>query len=150
ALDWFTIEHPVLLAAVDQAAATGFDTHTWQLTWTLGPFLDRRGHWHDWAAAGRAAVAAAHRLADPTPQAHAHRTLAHAYTRLGRLDDAHTHLSRALDLATQTGDQTAQAHTHYNLGHLWERRGNYPQALDHDRQALTLYQATDHQQGQAQ
>src|SRR5262249_17390060 len=34
ALDWFTVEHPVLLAAIDQAAATGFDTHTWQLTWT--------------------------------------------------------------------------------------------------------------------
>src|SRR5262249_9437903 len=39
ALDWFTVEHPVLLAVVDQAAATGFDTHTWQLTWTLRTFL---------------------------------------------------------------------------------------------------------------
>src|SRR5262249_31905751 len=139
----------VLLAAVNQAASTGFDTHTWQLARTLGPFLDRRGHWHDLAAAGRAAVAAAERLADPTEQARAHRNLANAYTLLGRLDDAHTHLSHALDLAIHTGTQTEQARTHYTLGVLWERRGDYPQALDHARRALTLYQATGHQQGQA-
>ena len=45
ALDWFTTERPVLLAAVDHAAITGFDTHTWQLAWTLQTFLHRRGHW---------------------------------------------------------------------------------------------------------
>src|SRR5262249_58345018 len=28
ALDWFTVEHPGLLAPIDQAAATEFDTHT--------------------------------------------------------------------------------------------------------------------------
>jgi tetratricopeptide (TPR) repeat protein len=150
ALDWFTVERPVLLAAVDQAAATGFDTHTWQLTWALEIFLDWRGHWHDWAAVGRVAVAAAERLADPTAQAHAHHSLALAYTRLGRLEDAYTHLSRALDLATRAGDQTGQVRTHINLGYLWGRWGNYPRALDHARQALTLRQATGHLHGQAQ
>jgi Tfp pilus assembly protein PilF len=148
ALDWFTVERPVLLAAVDHAA-TGFDTHTWQLAWTLETFLHQRGHWHDWVAIGRAAVATAHRLVDPTAQDHAHRTLALAYIKLGRLDDAHTQLNYALDLATQTGDPTQQARTHHRLGHLWERRGNYPQALDHAQQALTLYQATGNQHGQA-
>jgi tetratricopeptide (TPR) repeat protein len=149
ALDWFTMERAALLAAVDHGAATGFDTHTWQLAWTLALFLERRGHWHDQAAVGRVAVAAAHRLADPTAQARAHRTLAHAYTLLDRLDDAHTQLGRALGLATQTGDRTVQAHTHASLGYLWGRRGIYPQALDHARQALTLYQAAGHQHGQA-
>src|SRR5262249_36267917 len=129
ALDWCTVEYPGLLAAVDQAAATGFDTHTWQLAWTLAPFLNRRGHWHDWAAAGRAAVAAAQRLADPTTQTHAHRNLASAYTRLGRFDDAHTQLSHALDLYRQVGDQVGQARTHHNLSHLWERQGHPAQAL---------------------
>src|SRR5262249_42270441 len=42
ALDWFTVERPVLLVAVEHAAATGFDTHTWQLAWALDIFLDRR------------------------------------------------------------------------------------------------------------
>src|SRR5262249_11420165 len=131
------------------AAVTGFDTHTWQLAWTLWTFLHRGGHWHDWAAAGRAAVAAAGRLADPTAQAHAHRNLASAYTRLGRFDDAHTQLSHALDLYRQVGDQVGQARTHHNLSHLWERQGHPAQALDHARQALDLFGAAGHQAGQA-
>jgi hypothetical protein len=36
----------VLLAALQLAATTGADTHTWQLAWALHTFLDRRGHWH--------------------------------------------------------------------------------------------------------
>jgi tetratricopeptide (TPR) repeat protein len=149
ALDWFTTEHPVLLTAIDHAAATGFDTHTWQLAWTMSTFLERRGHWHDWAATGRVAVAAACRLADPDAQARVHRSLGHVYIRLGRLDDAHIELNRALDLCLQTGDLTQQAHTHNRLAHLWDQRGDYPQALDHARQALTLYQAAGNQCGQA-
>src|SRR5262249_52223542 len=54
ALDWFPVQHPVLVAPIEQAAATGFAIPTWQLTWTLRTFLDRRGHWHDQAATGRA------------------------------------------------------------------------------------------------
>src|SRR5207248_3480468 len=65
AMAWFTAEHPVLLAAIDHAAATGFDTHTWQLAWTLTTFLYRRGRWHDWVVTLRAAIATADRLADP-------------------------------------------------------------------------------------
>ena len=76
AMAWFTAEHPVLLAAIDHAAATGFDTHTWQLAWTLTTFLYRRGRWHDWVVTLRAAIATADRLADPAAQAFAHRNLA--------------------------------------------------------------------------
>jgi tetratricopeptide (TPR) repeat protein/transcriptional regulator with XRE-family HTH domain len=149
ALEWFTAEHPVLLAAVDHAAATGFDTHTWQLAWTLADFLNRQGHWHDWAATQHAAVAAAGRLADPTARACAHRYLALAYTRLGRVDDAHTQLRHALDLYGQACDLVGQAHTHLSLGMVWERQGRHSEALDHDRQALDLYRAAGHRHGQA-
>jgi tetratricopeptide (TPR) repeat protein len=149
AMGWFTAEHPVLLAAVNQATATGFDTHTWQLAWTLMTFLNRRGHWHDQAAVLHAAAAAAHRLADPSAEARAHRFLSEVYEQLDRLDDAHTHLNHALDLTTQSGDQTGQAGTHHTLSSLWERRGNYPRALDHARQALNLHKAAGQQSGEA-
>ncbi|MDT4986096.1 MAG: hypothetical protein QOI74_190, partial [Micromonosporaceae bacterium] len=149
ALAWFTAEHAVLVAAVDRAAATGFDTHTWQLAWTLRNFLDRRGQWRDWAATGRAAVAAAGRLADPTAQARAHRILAGAYTTLGRLDDAHIELGHAVDLSARTGDQVGQARTRYALAVLWERRGHPAEALDHARRALDLYRAAGHRAGEA-
>ncbi|HZM79714.1 MAG TPA: tetratricopeptide repeat protein [Candidatus Limnocylindrales bacterium] len=148
ALDWFTAEHPVLLAAVDRSA-TGFDTHTWQLTWALGDFLALRGHWHGWAATGQAAVAAAERLANLTAQAGAHRRLAHAYLQLGRLDDAHIQLRHALDLHTQAGDLAGQARTHFSLGYLWERRGCPAEVLHHARQSLDLYQVAGHRRGQA-
>jgi len=149
ALTWFHAEHAVLLAAVDHAAATGFDTHTWQLAWTLTTFLDRRGHWHDWVATGRAAVTAAERLANPTAQASAHGALARAYIRLGNPEDAGTHLRHALDLYREAGDQVGHAHTHHSLARVWERRGRYVEALDHARQALDLYRAADHRRGQA-
>jgi len=150
ALNWFTTEHPVLLGAIDQAVAAGFDTHTKQLALTLWTFLYRQGHWYDWATTGRAAVAATQRLADPPAQARAHLTLANAYTQLGHFDDAYIQLNDALDLTIQIGDRTGQAHTHHNLAILWERRCNYPRALNHERQALDLYRATGHQLGQAE
>jgi len=110
ALAWFTAEHPVLLAAVDHAAATGFDTHTWQLTLTQWTFRHWQGHWHGQIAAGRATVAAAQRLADPVTQAHAHRNLATAYVRLSRFDDAHTELRHALDQDRRAGDAWVPVH----------------------------------------
>jgi DNA-binding SARP family transcriptional activator len=149
ALAWFTIEYPALLSAVDHAAATGFDTHTWQLAWTLWTFLLRRGHWHDWVATGRAAVAAAGRLADPLAQARSHHTLANAYLQMSRFDDAHTQLRYALDLYRRAGDQTGQAHTYHNLSHIHEQWGQPDQARDHARQALDRYRAGGHRRGQA-
>jgi len=149
ALAWFTTEHPVLLAAVDHAANTGFDTHTWQLAWTLANFLDRRGYWPDQAATLHAAVAAARRLADPAAQARGHRDLAYAYLRLGRYDDAHTELRCALDLYDQTGDQVGQARTHLIVALLRGRQGRHAEALHHARQALDLSRAAGHRAGQA-
>src|SRR4029453_9926483 len=52
---------------------------------------------------GPPAGPAAERLAAPAVQGRGHRILALAYTMLGRLDDAHTELSQALELATQAG-----------------------------------------------
>lgn len=149
ALHWFTSEHSVLVAAADLAAASGLDTHTWQLAWTMWTFLDRQGCWYQQIAIGRAAIAAAMRVADRATQANAHRNLGLAYTRMNRLDDAQTHLCHALDLATEAGAQIQQAHTHRALGYLWELRGHPAQALHHAQQAFRLYRAAGHPAGQA-
>ncbi len=146
---WFTAEHRVLLAAVDQAAATAWDAHTSQLAWTLATFLEIQGHWHDYATTQRAAVDAADRLGDPTLQIRAHRLFANASTQLGRFDDAHTHLLNALDLSTRAGDQVGQARTHDSLAFLKERQGHYSEALDHAQRALALFRAADSRSGHA-
>ena len=149
ALDWFTTERTVLLAAVDLAAAAGMDAHAWQLAWTLWTFLDWQGHWHDHASVGRTAVAAAARLTDLDAQALAHRQLARAYTRLGRFDDAHALLSHALGLYISADDKTGQANIHNNIAIVWERRGEPARGLDHTRQAFDLFRDAGHLIGQA-
>jgi tetratricopeptide (TPR) repeat protein len=149
ALAWLTAEHPVLLAAVRQAAEAGFDAHTWQLAWTLNTFFDRCGHWHDQTTTWQIALHAAGWLDDPAAQAYAHLYLARAHTHLGRYPDAHTHLAHALDLFTHTDNHTGQAHIHYILRFLWEQQGRPERALDCAQQSLTLYRAAGHRWGQA-
>jgi len=149
ALAWFTAEHQVLLTAVRHAADTGFDTHTWQLAWTLATFLNRHGHWNDRVATREAALAAAQRSADRPAQAWAHRRLGDALHHLGRDDDAHTHLRHALDLYRQLADHTGQAQTHLDLGSLLNRLGRHREALRHNEHGHDLFRAADHRAGQA-
>jgi tetratricopeptide (TPR) repeat protein len=149
ALDWFYAEHNVLLAAVNHAAATGYDAHAWQLTWTLATYLDRQGFWHDWVAAGRTAILAARRLGEPATEALAHRLLARAYTRLGHVDAMEAELRNALDLFHRCGDLVGQAHTELNLSDLWVRQGRHADGLRHAQAALDLYRASRHVAGEA-
>ncbi|GAB3399394.1 tetratricopeptide repeat protein [Flindersiella endophytica] len=149
AMAWFATEHPVLLAALDQAVRAGLDTHAWQLAWSLADFFERLGRWHDWAATQRVALEAARRLDDRFAQARVHRIAAHAYLRLGGYDDAHAHLGHALDLCTDLGDRTNQAHTHLSLSWVFAREGNDAEALRHTQYALDLFRAVGHRAGEA-
>jgi len=139
ALAWFTAERPVLLAMVQYAVAAGRDTHTWQLAWCLAPFLDWCGHWHDLVATQRTALVAAGRRGGPADQAGIHRSLARAYTRLGRVEETHAHLRQATDLCERSGDLWGLGHTHLNLALMWERRHQPVESLDHARRALELF-----------
>jgi DNA-binding SARP family transcriptional activator len=141
ALAWFEAEHQVLLAAVALAAGSGFDTHAWQLPWAMTPFLQARGHWQEWAATQRTALAAAAGLDDLAAQALADRLLAMACTELGDHDQALEHYASSLALYQRLGDRLGEAKVHQHLGGLAERQGRYADALGHSEQALRLYQA---------
>jgi tetratricopeptide (TPR) repeat protein len=149
ALEWFTTEHPALLTAIRLAANGGFDTHSWQLAWTLESFLDRCGHWHDWLASQRTALEAARRLADPRMQARSHQGLARAFGRFGRYDEADAHLREALLLFGQLDDAAGQADTNLLLATVFEGLGRHRLALRHVRQALGFFRAAGHLVGQA-
>jgi DNA-binding SARP family transcriptional activator/tetratricopeptide (TPR) repeat protein len=148
ALNWFTTEHAVLTAAIEHAACVGFDTHAWQLTWTLADFSARRGLWQAGIHTYRVALAAAYRLNDPVVQAHMHRDLATAYGHLGRFEAAHIQLRCALHRYDRSGDLVGQAHTRRALTYLWERQGRHADALDNARQALDLYRTAGHRRGE--
>ncbi len=149
ALAWFANERTVLLVLVGHAARERFDTHAWQLAWTLTDLLDRQGHWHDLASVQQIALEAARRTGEASPQAHAHRALARASVQLGRLDEARTHYRHSLELFGARGDRAGQAHTHLGLGWVLDRQGQVAEAIGHDRQALELFRAIDHRLGQA-
>jgi tetratricopeptide (TPR) repeat protein len=139
----------VLLAVIALAAERRFDIHAWQLPWTLTDFFDWQGHWRDWIAAQRTAVAAAQRLGDRAAQARAYRSLGDACSRLGCFDEAHTDLAQALGLFHEVGDHIGEARAHQALSWLLDRQGRPEQALAHDQVALRLYEDTGHRKGQA-
>jgi DNA-binding SARP family transcriptional activator/tetratricopeptide (TPR) repeat protein len=139
ALAWFGAEYSGLLAAIERAGRGTFDTHTWQLVWTLSDFQQWRGLWHDRAASLQAALEATRRLDNRAEQARAHRGLGYAYTRLRRNDDAQLHLRHALDLYTALGDRVGQSRAHHGLSYVLERRGDPRAALWHAERALALF-----------
>lgn len=142
AFAWFTEEHDVLLTVIRDAYARGFDTHTWQLAWTVAHFLDRRGHWQDLLAAQQIGLNAAERSNDIFGQAVAHRAMARAYGDLGRFDESLTHLRRTFALFGELGNVLAQAHTHRQFSWVLEQRGEFGDhaaALSHAYQSLALY-----------
>jgi DNA-binding SARP family transcriptional activator len=141
ALAWFEAEHQVLLTAVTLAAGSGFDSHAWQLPWAMTPFLQNRGHWLEWAATQRTALAAATRLGDAAAQALSGRLLANAYSKLGDHDQAHRHYASSLTLYQKLGSRLGEGKIHQHLSVLAEAQGRYADALGHAQQALRLYQA---------
>jgi DNA-binding SARP family transcriptional activator len=150
ALHWFTIEHPTLVAMVELAASHKLAAHTWQLASTIASYLDRRGHWHDWASTQSTALATAQRFADPAGQAWAHSGLGLAHSRQRDFANAHQHLTSALELLSLLGDSIGQAYTHLRLTSVYDGWGNFTEALSHARQALELYRSEGHGAGHAQ
>jgi DNA-binding SARP family transcriptional activator len=150
ALAWLAAERSALVAAIEQAAASDFNRHTWQLAWALTAYFARQGHCHEWAATQHAALRAAIRVDDLAGQADAHRALLRAYGRLGQETDAHKHFQRALELFAELDDAAGQAHTHLNFAHSLIPRGRHHEALHHNQQALDLYRAAGHLLGQAE
>jgi DNA-binding SARP family transcriptional activator/tetratricopeptide (TPR) repeat protein len=150
ALAWFEAEHQVLLAAISLAAGSGFDTHAWQLPWAMASFLYACGHWQEWAATQRTALAAATRLGDTAAEALSGRILANACTNLGDHDQALGHYASSLALYQRLGNRLGQAKTQQTLGLLAERQGRYADALGHAEQALRLYQAVGDKANEAE
>jgi tetratricopeptide (TPR) repeat protein len=149
ALAWLAAEYRVLLAVIDAAARSGRDRLAAQLAWSLETFFDRRGHWHEGAAAQRTALGCALRLSDPAWEARGLRGLARAEGRLGLHDSSRARLRRALELFTELGDSTGQAHTHRSLGWECEQQGDLPGALRHNEQALHLFRHSGPRAAQA-
>ncbi|MGW2741236.1 AfsR/SARP family transcriptional regulator [Streptomyces sp. NPDC001450] len=149
ALAWLSAEYGALPAVIREAAASRRDRLTCLLAWSLEPYFERRGHWHDGLAAQRTALDAALRLADPALEARALRGTGRAAGRLGLHEQSRAHLDRALKLFTGVGDLVGRAGTHRSLGWTSEQQGDLAGALRHNRLALDLFRTAGHRPAQA-
>jgi tetratricopeptide (TPR) repeat protein len=146
---WAETERQVLLAVARQAAATGFETHAWQILHALEPFFYRRGLWHEFVTAERTALDAALRAGDMAGQAYLQRGIGRAYALLGSFDQGQAHLSQAVAGFRKLGNRTDEARAHINMGLVLRLQGRYGDALSAARKALRLYRAAGHPGGQA-
>jgi DNA-binding SARP family transcriptional activator/tetratricopeptide (TPR) repeat protein len=144
AMAWFDAEAPVLLTLIEYASANGFDTHAWQIPWTLGPFFHRRGRWRSYAASQRTALAAAQRLDDTLALAHAHHLLGHAQLQMSDYSSAEPNFRRALDLFRELQDRANEAVVLNGLGGMLEKQERYPEALAVALDALRMLKAAGH------
>jgi DNA-binding SARP family transcriptional activator len=149
ALDWFTSEQAVLLAAVRLAARAGLGNCAWQLGWILSTYLLRCGCWDDQAAVCRAALGAARRAEDLVGQAHMLHRLAAGYAKSGRVGESYPLYADALRLFDVIGDHARQASIHGSLGWLAQRRQRPEESLSHSLLSLELYRRAGHRAGQA-
>ncbi|MEU6228267.1 BTAD domain-containing putative transcriptional regulator [Streptomyces sp. NPDC047042] len=146
---WFTAEHAVLLAAVEQAPAAGFDTHACGLAAALTTYLDRHGYRQALTSVHTTALEAAVRRGDKDGQADAHRGLGLAQDRLDHPDDARAHYLRALDLFDESGNHAGQARIHQHLSRMYEAQGRHLWALGHARDSLAHHRAAGDRAGQS-
>jgi tetratricopeptide (TPR) repeat protein len=146
---WLAAEHQVLVTAVDQAASAGFETHAWQLAWTLTLVLEAYGLWREYATAQTIALDAAGRVDDEAGMAYAHLGLGRAYSWLGQDDEAFGHLRRTLERFTALRDEAAQANVHLGMGFLFDRKGAADEAMRESQEALVLFRSAGHRSGQA-
>ncbi|MFD4790281.1 BTAD domain-containing putative transcriptional regulator [Streptomyces sp. NPDC058459] len=149
AADWFDRERPVLLAAVERDGRRGDGTFSWQLAAVLELYLDRNGRWQQQRTVQTTAITAAQRGGDLLGQAHGHRALGFALSRLEQWEGADEHLERALHLSEELGDTRGQARVHRYGAFVANRHGRHADALDHYWLALRLYRSAGHLNGEA-
>jgi DNA-binding SARP family transcriptional activator/tetratricopeptide (TPR) repeat protein len=148
ALQWYDAERQSLLGCLRLAAANALDREVGSLTGALTELFDRRGHWHDWAAATGRALEAARRLGDDAMLARLHRSRGRAEVWLRNPAQAREHLRRAVDLFRSIGDRIGLAHTYRTFAWFHGGQGDRRRAVGYARKAVALHQAAGDRAGQ--
>ncbi|MEJ3741880.1 tetratricopeptide repeat protein [Actinomycetes bacterium KLBMP 9797] len=149
AVAWFTAEHPVLRAAIHDAARHGLDADAWQLAAAHVEFYARRGSWGTFVDTQRIGLAAADRAGDLAGQAHAQHGLGRAYAKLGKHDEALRHYEGGRQRFQALGNRIGEALAHKGIAWVLGLRDEYREALRHAGRALELFRATGHRAGEA-
>jgi len=133
ALAWFEAEYQVLLAAVALAVDSGMDSHSWQISWAMHPFLATQAHSIEWSAIKRMTMGAGIRD-------HA-AIIASGAKIAGMLGDYQwvpEYYASSLTLYQQLGNRRGEALCLYSLAALAEYQGQYAEALVYAERAAGL------------
>jgi tetratricopeptide (TPR) repeat protein len=128
ARDWLDAQRGTLVDVMAHTAGHGWFGHATQLAATVSRYLDGDGHNHEALIIHGHARTAARRAADRAAEATAVTDLGCVQWRLGRYQQATSHLQDALALHLETGDRAGQARTLGNLGILYAQQGRYEEA----------------------
>ena len=138
ALDWCETERANLVAAVHQAAGSGWPGIAWRLPAVLWGFFYLRSHTHDWVDTARAGLAAARAGDDPRGEAQGLADLAAALRGSGRFDEAIGHFRRAMVAYRELGDTDGRSAAVTNLGDAYLQCGQLGRAAEYIRRGLAV------------
>ncbi|MFB0616043.1 BTAD domain-containing putative transcriptional regulator [Streptomyces sp. AGS-58] len=149
---WGEMELENVVALVERNAGTQ-DARTAAalsvLVRLLFPYVQRIGRVAEMEVLGRAALAAARRLADPAAEAYALGDLAGLHFLTGRQNDALTLTDRALEIWRRLGDASRIRRCLNNRGLLLEGLGRFEESGQALRQSLTYSRLLNDSYGEA-
>lgn len=138
AVRWLETERTNLLAAIEFAAADGWDSHVWQLAWALRAFHERFGYPEDWLHSHDLALLASRRSGNLLGESLTLDNLCWILRLVGRRKEATELAHRNLEVSIEAGDPFAEAVARSELGHQYRLAGEYGLAERYVREALAL------------
>jgi DNA-binding SARP family transcriptional activator/predicted negative regulator of RcsB-dependent stress response len=140
-LTWFGAERANLVAAVEQAFATGRWELTWRLARALATFFEVRAVWDDWRRTHELALTAACRAGDRRGQAYTLHRLGGLYVEQGRFEKAIACYHRCLSIHRDLGDRLGEADTMHDLGVVHWDQDRFDEAMALLDRCLEIYRA---------
>jgi tetratricopeptide (TPR) repeat protein len=144
-LSWWDSERTALVAAVRQAARTGFVTQCWDLALTCVTLFEAKGHFDDWKAVTQVAHDAAERTGDRDGVGAMLYSMGTWCMFQSRLAEADERFAEAVDAFAETGNEHGGALALRNAAHVDGLRGRHDAMMTKYEVALaTMRVVGDH------
>jgi tetratricopeptide (TPR) repeat protein/transcriptional regulator with XRE-family HTH domain len=146
---WLDIQRPSLVAAVTYAAENGWPSHVARLSAVLFDYLLIGAHYPEATTVHGSAWRAARMTGDRAAVGNALNNLSAVDFRLGRYQQAISHLMQSVTAYEEAGDQTRRANALSNLGFVEFHAGKCQQAVRHLEESLAIIRGADDPVGKA-
>jgi DNA-binding SARP family transcriptional activator len=149
ALDWWDSERTALVAAVRQAARTGFAAQSWDLALTCVTLFEVKGYFDDWKAVAHIAHEAAERAGDRDGVGAMYYSMGTWCMFQSRLVEADRYFADAVDAFAETGNSHGGALALRNAANVDGLRGEHDSMMVKYDIALATMRAVGDRIGEA-